>query len=108
MLDNAAFMNTEYLETLILRETKMDDCFDGIDCRSKCDPILMKVLRSAMDIALEKVQPKDGPIKFLNGSSKFYELAVILVDGGFSIVQEEGEIPVRRRKKILSDLEEMR
>ncbi|XP_019193200.1 PREDICTED: WPP domain-associated protein isoform X1 [Ipomoea nil] len=86
----------------------MDDCFDGIDCRSKCDPILMKVLRSAMDIALEKVQPKDGPIKFLNGSSKFYELAAILVDGGFSIVQEEGEIPVRRRKKILSDLEEMR
>lgn len=86
----------------------MDNCFDGIDCRSKCDPILMKVLRSAMDIALEKVQPKDGPIKILNGSSKFYELAVILVDGGFSIVQEEGEIPVRRRKKILSDLEEMR
>lgn len=86
----------------------MDDSFDVIDCRSRCDPIVMEVLRSAMDTALEKVQPKDGPIKFLNGSSKFYELAVILVDGGFSIVQEEREIPVRRRKKILSDLEETR
>ncbi|XP_016480362.1 WPP domain-associated protein-like isoform X2 [Nicotiana tabacum] len=68
----------------------------------------MGILRSAMDKAHEKVQSEAGSIEFLHERSKFYELAVILVESGLSIVQEETDILESNREKVISDLTEMR
>ncbi|CAI9759222.1 unnamed protein product [Fraxinus pennsylvanica] len=86
----------------------MDNLFGEIDYRLKSDSIVMRLLRSAMDKAHEKVQSKDGPIEFLHERSKFYELAAILVEGGLNIVQEEADVVDDNRDKILSDLMEIR
>ncbi|KAL3520672.1 hypothetical protein ACH5RR_018821 [Cinchona calisaya] len=86
----------------------MDDIFGEINCRSKSDAIVMRLLRSAMDEAHEKVQSKNGPIEFLHERSKFYELAAILVDGGLNIVEEEADIQETSREKMLSDLTEIK
>ncbi|KZV44519.1 U-box domain-containing protein 52-like [Dorcoceras hygrometricum] len=86
----------------------MDDVFGQINCKSSADSIVMKILRSAMDKAHEKVQSKDGPIEFLHERSTFYELAAILVEGGLNIVQEEMDILEGSCDKILSDLIEIR
>ncbi|CDP04354.1 unnamed protein product [Coffea canephora] len=60
-----------------------------------------------MDEAHEKVQSQNGPIEFLQ-RSKFYELAAILVDGSLNIVEEEEDIQETNRKKMLSDLTEIK
>ncbi|KAL7109464.1 hypothetical protein ACP275_06G176800 [Erythranthe tilingii] len=86
----------------------MEDLFGQIECRSKSDLIVMRILRSAMDKAHEKLQSKDGPIEFLHERSTFYELAAILVEGGLGIVQEETDILEDRSNKILSDLMEIK
>ncbi|XP_070002818.1 WPP domain-associated protein [Nicotiana sylvestris] len=86
----------------------MDNLFGEIDCRSKSDGIVMGILRSAMDKAHEKVQSEAGSIEFLHERSKFYELAVILVESGLSIVQQETDILESNREKVISDLTEMR
>lgn len=86
----------------------MEDLFGHIECRSKSDLIVMRILRSAMDKAHEKLQSNDGPIEFLHERSTFYELAAILVEGGLSIVQEETYILEGSSDKILSDLTEIR
>ncbi|KAJ8557093.1 hypothetical protein K7X08_002718 [Anisodus acutangulus] len=86
----------------------MDNLFGEIDCRSKSDGIVMGILRCAMDKAHEKVQSEAGSIEFLHERSKFYELAVILVESGLSIVQQETDIPESNREKVISDLTEMR
>ncbi|XP_073033411.1 WPP domain-associated protein isoform X1 [Primulina eburnea] len=86
----------------------MDDIFGQINCKSSADSIVMKILRTAMDKAHEKVQSKDGPIEFLHERSTFYELAAILVEGGLNIVQEEMDILEGSCDKILSDLIEIR
>ncbi|XP_022893964.1 WPP domain-associated protein [Olea europaea var. sylvestris] len=86
----------------------MDNLFGEIDYRSNSDSIVMRLLRSAMDKAHEKVQSKDGPIEFLHERSKFYELAAILVEGGLNIVQEKADDVEDNRDKILSDLMEIR
>ncbi|KAL2549493.1 WPP domain-associated protein [Forsythia ovata] len=86
----------------------MDDVFGEFDYRSKSDSIVMRLLRSAMDKAHEKVQSEDGPIEFLHERSKFYELAAILVEAGLNIVQEETGVVEDNRDKILSDLMEIR
>ncbi|KAI3470448.1 hypothetical protein Pfo_027111 [Paulownia fortunei] len=85
----------------------MEDLFGQIECRSKSDSIVMRILRSAMDNAHEKLQSKDGPIEFLHQRSTFYELAAILVEGGLNIVQGE-DIVEDNCNKILSDLMEIR
>ncbi|XP_004237673.1 WPP domain-associated protein [Solanum lycopersicum] len=86
----------------------MDNLFGEIDCRSKSDGIVMGILRCAMDKAHEKVQCEAGSIEFLHERSKFYELAVILVESGLSIIQEETDILESNREKVISDLTEMR
>ncbi|MCD7473146.1 hypothetical protein HAX54_014776 [Datura stramonium] len=86
----------------------MDNLFGEIDCRSKSDGIVMGILRCAMDKAHEKVQSEAGSIEFLHERSKFYELAVILVESGLSIVQEETDILESNREKVILDLIEMR
>lgn len=86
----------------------MDDIFGQINCKSSADSIVMKILRTAMDKAHEKLQSKDGPIEFLHERSTFYELAAILVEGGLNIVQEEMDILEGSCDKILSDLIEIR
>ncbi|CAI9091051.1 OLC1v1025970C1 [Oldenlandia corymbosa var. corymbosa] len=86
----------------------MDDFLEEIDCRSKSDAIVMRLLRSAMDKAHENVQSQNGPIEFLHKRSKFYELAAILVDGGLSIVEDEADIFETSREKMLSDLTEIK
>ncbi|KAK4356050.1 hypothetical protein RND71_025021 [Anisodus tanguticus] len=77
----------------------MDNLFGEIDCRSKSDGIVMGILRCAMDKAHEKVQSEAGSIEFLHERSKFYELAVILVESGLSIVQQETDILERNCEK---------
>ncbi|KAL0382646.1 UNVERIFIED_CONTAM: hypothetical protein Scaly_0551900 [Sesamum calycinum] len=86
----------------------MEDLFGQIECRTKSDSIVMRILRSAMDEAHEKLQSDDGPIEFLHERSTFYELAAILVEGGLSIVEEETEIPESSSDKILADLKDIR
>lgn len=86
----------------------MDNLFSEIDCRSKLDSIVMRILRCAMDKAHEKVQSETGSIEFLHERSMFYELAVILVESGLSIIQEETDILESNREKVMSDLTEMR
>ncbi|XP_049369355.1 WPP domain-associated protein [Solanum verrucosum] len=68
----------------------------------------MGILRCAMDKAHEKVQSEAGSIEFLHERSKFYELAVILVESGLSIIQEETDFVESNREKVISDLTEMR
>ncbi|XP_011084397.1 WPP domain-associated protein [Sesamum indicum] len=86
----------------------MEDLFGQIECRTKSDSIVMRILRSAMDEAHEKLQSDDGPIEFLHERSTFYELAAILVEGGLSIVEEETDIPESSSDKILADLKDIR
>ncbi|KAG8390644.1 hypothetical protein BUALT_Bualt01G0105100 [Buddleja alternifolia] len=87
----------------------MEDLFGQIECRSKSDSTVMRILRSAMDKAHEKLQSKDGPIEFLLERSTFYELAAILVEGGLNIVQEETDtLEGNTCDKILSDLMEIK
>ncbi|KAG6404658.1 hypothetical protein SASPL_136911 [Salvia splendens] len=58
--------------------------------RSKPDSIMMKILRSAMDRAQEKLQFKERrPIEFLHEQTTFYQLAAILVEGSVKILEEE-------------------
>ncbi|KAL0452183.1 UNVERIFIED_CONTAM: hypothetical protein Slati_1196400 [Sesamum latifolium] len=86
----------------------MEDLFGQIECRTKSDSIVMRILRSAMDEAHEKLQSDDGPIEFLHERSTFYELAAILVEGGLSIIEEETDIPESSSDKILADLKDIR
>lgn len=88
---------------------KMDEFLDEMDCRYRSDSIMMKLLRSAMDKAYEKVQSKDGPIECLHERSKFYELAIIQIKGCHSLIQEETDscIPESSREKMLMDLIEL-
>ncbi|KAL6578042.1 hypothetical protein OROMI_010370 [Orobanche minor] len=87
----------------------MEGIFGRIECRTKSDSIVMRILRSAMDEAHEKLQSIDGPIQFLHDRSTFYELAAILVEGGLDIVQEEKtDITEDNCNKILSDLTEIK
>ncbi|CAH9106517.1 unnamed protein product [Cuscuta epithymum] len=71
----------------------------------------MEVVRSALDIAYQKAveHSKDRHIHFLNGCSRFYELAMILVDGGCNVVCNDTYIPNERRNKktVLSGLRKM-
>ncbi|KAL0403455.1 UNVERIFIED_CONTAM: hypothetical protein Sradi_1986300 [Sesamum radiatum] len=86
----------------------MEDLFGQIECRTKSDSIVMRILRSAMDAAHEKLQSDDGPIEFLHERSTFYELAAVLVEGGLSILEEETDIPESSSDKIMADLKDIR
>ncbi|GER53703.1 hypothetical protein STAS_31249 [Striga asiatica] len=87
----------------------MEDIFGQIECRTKSDSVVMRILRSAMDEAHEKLQSRDGPIQFLHDRSTFYELAAILVEGGLSIVRDEKTDDMAANcNKIHSDLTEIK
>ncbi|KAG5533217.1 hypothetical protein RHGRI_027430 [Rhododendron griersonianum] len=87
----------------------MDDIFgEIIGCGLGSDSIMLRLLRSAMDKAHEKVESTDGSIELLSAKSKFYELAMILVEGCSKLIEEKADVPETNREKMLSDLMESR
>ncbi|KAL8106528.1 hypothetical protein AgCh_023331 [Apium graveolens] len=70
------------------------------------DSILMRLLRSAMDNAYERVQSTDGTIECLHERSIFYELAIIQIKGCCGLIHEETDscIPERSRENVLAEL----
>ena len=91
----------------------MDAFFAGMDCRlrvSITDSIMMSILHSAMDKAHEKVKSKDGDIGRLNEITKFYELAIMQLEGCLKFVEEETDncIPESSHEKMLQDVKEIR
>ncbi|PSS05092.1 WPP domain-associated protein [Actinidia chinensis var. chinensis] len=79
-----------------------------IGCGLGSDSIMLRLLRSSMDKAHEDVQSTEGSIELLNARSKFYELAMILVEGCSKLIQEKAEVSQTNRDKMLSDLMESR
>ena len=87
----------------------MEEIFgEIIGCGLRSDSIMPRLLRSAMDKAHEDVQSTEGSIELLNARSKFYELAMILVEGCSKLIQEKAEVSQTNRDKMLSDLMESR
>lgn len=91
----------------------MDEFFGGMDGRlrvSLTDSTMMWIVHYAMDKAHEKVKSKEGDIERLNEISKFYELAVMQLDGCIKFVQEEIDNynPESRHVEVLADLSEIR
>lgn len=84
----------------------MDEYSDEMNCRNRSDSILMRLLRSAMDDAYERVQSTDEPIECLHERSMFYELAIIQIKGCCGLIYEETDscIPERSRENMLADL----
>ncbi|RZC23813.1 hypothetical protein D0Y65_003233 [Glycine soja] len=72
----------------------MDGIFECIDGRfevSLADSTMMGIVHHAMNKAQEKMKLKTGVIEQLNEISKFYELAVMQLEGCLSIVHTETE-----------------
>ncbi|XP_059627173.1 WPP domain-associated protein [Cornus florida] len=87
----------------------MDEIFGEMNCRFGSDSIMMKLLKSSMDKAHERLKSKDGPIERLNEKSKFYELAIIQLEGSLKLVQEETDSYILESShEILSDLMEIK
>ncbi|KAI8539814.1 hypothetical protein RHMOL_Rhmol09G0212200 [Rhododendron molle] len=87
----------------------MEDIFgEIIGCGLGSDSIMLRLLRSAMDKAHENVESTYGSIELLSAKSKFYELAMILVEGCSKLIEEKAEVPETNREKMLSDLMESR
>lgn len=92
----------------------MDEYFGMMDGRlrvSITDSTMMWIVHRAMDKAYEKVKSKEGHIERLNEISKFYELAVMQLDGCIKFVQEETDSYVNlesRHEEVLADLSEIR
>ncbi|GFZ05841.1 hypothetical protein Acr_18g0000110 [Actinidia rufa] len=87
----------------------MEEIFgEIIGCGLGSDSIMLRLLRSSMDKAHEDVQSTEGSIELLNARSKFYELAMILVEGCSKLIQEKAEVSQTNRDKMLSDLMESR
>ncbi|KAF3433929.1 hypothetical protein FNV43_RR25032 [Rhamnella rubrinervis] len=92
----------------------MDEYFGGMDGRlrvSITDSTMMWIVHYAMDKAHEKVKSKEGHFERLNEISKFYELAVMQLDGCMKFVQEETDSYINlesRHEDVLADLSEIR
>lgn len=72
----------------------MDEIFGYMDGRiemSLADSTMMRIVHCAMNRAQEKMKAKTGVIERLNEISKFYELAVMQLEGCLSIVHVETE-----------------
>ncbi|KAH9768324.1 WPP domain associated protein [Citrus sinensis] len=71
---------------------------------------MMWIVHYAMDRAHGKVKSKDGVIQRLNEISKFYELAVIQLEGCMKFVQEDADNNMFEscHEKVLADLEEIK
>ncbi|OMO87052.1 Thioredoxin-like protein [Corchorus capsularis] len=71
---------------------------------------MMQIVHSAMDKAYRKVKSKNGVLERLNEISKFYELAVMQLEGCLKFVQEEADNYVLEsgHEILLEDLTEIR
>lgn len=71
---------------------------------------MMWIVHQAMDKAHEKVKSKEGIVERLNEMSKFYELAVMQLEGCLKFVQEETDscILESNHEEVLSDLKVIR
>ncbi|GKU91720.1 hypothetical protein SLEP1_g5548 [Rubroshorea leprosula] len=68
----------------------MDQILGQMEFRvSLTESTMMRILQCAMDRAHEKLKSKKGVLEGLNGISKFYELAVMQLEGCLKFVQEE-------------------
>lgn len=91
----------------------MDEFFGGMDGRfrvSITDSTMMCIVHQAMDKAHEKVKSKEGVVERLNEISKFYELAVMQLEGCLKFVQDETDNCVldSDQEEVLADLTEIR
>lgn len=77
---------------------------------SLTESIMMRILQCAMDRAHEKLKSKKGVLECLNGISKFYELAVLQLEGCLQFVLEErDQNPLESNyEDVLVDLMEIR
>ncbi|KAJ7975073.1 WPP domain-associated protein [Quillaja saponaria] len=93
----------------------MDEIFGYMDGRvrlSITDSIMMWIVHYAMNKAQEKMKSKEGVIERLHEISKFYELAVMQIEGCLKFVQAETEtdnyILESSHEEVLVDLTEIR
>ncbi|WJX66741.1 non-specific serine/threonine protein kinase [Trifolium repens] len=91
----------------------MDDIFGYMDGRfevSLADSTMMSIVHKAMNKAQEKMNTKTGVLERLNEISKFYELAVMQLEGCLTIVHAETESSFleSNHEKLLDDLKEIK
>ncbi|KAK7277317.1 hypothetical protein RIF29_18468 [Crotalaria pallida] len=92
---------------------EMDEIFGYMDGRlevSLADSTMMWIVHYAMNKAQERMKTKTGVIERLNEISKFYELAVMQLEGCLSFVQAETESSIHESKHddVLTDLREIK
>ncbi|XP_061368067.1 WPP domain-associated protein [Gastrolobium bilobum] len=92
---------------------EMDETFGYMDGRfevSLADSTMMWIVHYAMNRAQEKMKTKTGVIERLNEISKFYELAVMQLEGCLSIVHAETESSYleSNHEEVLNDLREIK
>ncbi|PNY05670.1 hypothetical protein L195_g002125 [Trifolium pratense] len=77
---------------------------------SLADSTMMSIVHKAMNKAQEKMNTKTGVLERLNEISKFYELAVMQLEGCITIVHAETESSFleSNHEKLLDDLEEIK
>lgn len=91
----------------------MDEIFGYMDGRfevSLADSTMMWIVHHAMNRAQEKMKTKKGVLERLNEISKFYELAVMQLEGCLSIVRAETESSFleSNHEQVLDDLREIK
>ncbi|XP_055959884.1 WPP domain-associated protein [Mercurialis annua] len=90
----------------------MDDVFGKAGGRFKIsfiDSTMMWIVYRAMDKAQERAQSKEGVIECLTEISKFYELAVMQLEGCLKFVQEETDSSFESSdEEVLGDLAEIK
>jgi ElaB/YqjD/DUF883 family membrane-anchored ribosome-binding protein len=90
----------------------MDEVFSRMGGKVKSsitDSTIMSMLHSRMDKAHERVHSKEGVIARLHEISKFYELAVMQLEGCLKFVLEEADSSLESSdEEALGDLAEIR
>ncbi|XP_021897910.1 LOW QUALITY PROTEIN: WPP domain-associated protein [Carica papaya] len=91
----------------------MNNLLGGVDDRfrsSIADSTMMWIVHYAMEKAHEKLKEKRGVISQLNETSKFYELAVMQLEGCLKFVQQEtgSYILESCHEELISDLTEIK
>lgn len=96
----------------LLATRKMDEVFSRMGGKVKSsitDSAIMSMLHSRMDKAHERVHSKEGVIARLHEISKFYELAVMQLEGCLKFVLEEADSSLESSdEEALGDLAEIR
>ncbi|WVZ15012.1 hypothetical protein V8G54_012578 [Vigna mungo] len=85
-------------------------CMDGRYDVSLADSTMMWIVHYAMNKAQEKMKGKTGVLERLNEISKFYELAVMQLEGCLSIVHAETESSFleSNHEEVLDDLRDIK